>query len=431
MRNTFNACISWLAIAAASTLTLPLAAPADAKATAHDGIAYIEEDTTETDTATADTIISEEDLPWPMNVQSRIGRLLDNDMFTTSVVGLMVYDLTADSTLIAHGEKLLLRPASTLKTVVAITALDRLGTDYQYTTRLAYTGEKNSTTLHGDIYCIGGFDPAFSSSDLGDFADSIAALGIDTIKGAMYADLSMKDDDRLGEGWCWDDDNPVLSPLLVGRKDEFAERLVKLLARRGIVVEEGTRQGETPHSAQVFATLQRPVKTILRRMLKKSDNLYSESLFYQLARAARPSSPATAKRGRQEISRLMTKIGLKPSRYYIADGSGLSLYNYVSAELETRFLRYAYHHGDIYAALTEALPIAGDDGTLDDRMRRGYAKGNVHAKTGTLMGISSLAGYCTAANGHVLCFAIINSGIRHTSSAHRFQDKVCEALCRP
>ena len=64
-------------------------------------------------------------------------------------------------------------------------------------------------------------------------------------------------------------------------------------------------------------------------------------------------------------------------------------------------------------------------------MRHGYARGNVHAKTGTVTGVSSLAGYCTAANGHVLCFSIINMGIRHTSSGRRFQDKVCEALCRP
>lgn len=77
------------------------------------------------------------------------------------------------------------------------------------------------------------------------------------------------------------------------------------------------------------------------------------------------------------------------------------------------------------------MPVAGVDGTLDDRMQRGYARGNVHAKTGTVTGVSALAGYCTAANGHVLCFSIINMGIRHSSSGRRFQDRVCEALCRP
>ena len=77
------------------------------------------------------------------------------------------------------------------------------------------------------------------------------------------------------------------------------------------------------------------------------------------------------------------------------------------------------------------MPIAGMDGTLDRRMRRGHAHGNVHAKTGTVTGVSALAGYCTAANGHTLCFSIINMGIRRAAIGRGFQDKVCEALCRP
>ena len=77
------------------------------------------------------------------------------------------------------------------------------------------------------------------------------------------------------------------------------------------------------------------------------------------------------------------------------------------------------------------MPIAGKDGTLSKRMQRGYAYGNVHAKTGTVTGVSALAGYCTAANGHILCFSIINMGIRNASTGRRFQDKICQALCRP
>ena len=90
-----------------------------------------------------------------------------------------------------------------------------------------------------------------------------------------------------------------------------------------------------------------------------------------------------------------------------------------------------YSQDGIYVPLYASMPIAGMDGTLDDRMRRGHANANVHAKTGTVTGVSALAGYCTAANGHKLCFSIINMGIRHSSTGRRFQDRVCEALCRP
>ena len=168
----------------------------------------------------------------------------------------------------------------------------------------------------------------------------------------------------------------------------------------------------------------------MHRQLKRSDNLYSEAIFYQIASDGMIRSRATAKNGRQAVNRLISKFGFKPSAYYIADGSGLSLYNYVSAELEVAFLRYAYRDKEIFETLYHCLPIAGVDGSLDDRMRRGAAHDNVRAKTGTVTGISSLAGYCTAANGHVLCFSIINSGIRYKSSGRNFQDKICQAMCR-
>ena len=165
--------------------------------------------------------------------------------------------------------------------------------------------------------------------------------------------------------------------------------------------------------------------------MKKSDNLYSESVFYHLAASAGASTPATARQGRRMMNRLIEKLGYKPSKYYIADGSGLSLYNYVSPELEVAFLRYAFGKDEIYVPLYQVMPVAGIDGTLRRRMRSGYATGNVHAKTGTVTGVSALAGYCTAANGHTLCFSIINMGLRRAATGRKFQDKVCEALCRP
>lgn len=383
------------------------------------------------DTANIDTVISEEDLPWPANVTDRINTLLESDMFETSTVGMMVYDLTADAVIFRHNERQLMRPASTLKMIVAVAALDKLGYDYKYKTTLSYTGDIDSCVLRGDLYCKGGFDPAFDMSDLNDFVDSLKSLGIDTIAGDLFADFSMKDDDRLGEGWCWDDDNPVLSPLLVSRKDDFMEMFRKKLDRAGIVVVGNVRTGRVPGSARAVCIVERAMGDVMRRMMKKSDNLYSESVFYNLAASTGSYAPATAKHGRQVINKMIQQLGFKPSKYYIADGSGLSLYNYVSPELEVAFLKYAYRHSRIYEPLREVMPVAGVDGTLNDRMGRGYACGNVNAKTGTVTGVSALAGYCTAANGHVLCFSIINMGIRHSSSGRRFQDRVCEALCRP
>ena len=100
-------------------------------------------------------------------------------------------------------------------------------------------------------------------------------------------------------------------------------------------------------------------------------------------------------------------------------------------ELEVMMLRYAFRNDNIKQHLIHSLPIAGVDGTLKKRMKSGSVHGNVKAKTGTLTGIISLAGYCTAANGHELCFSIINNGIMHGSNARHFADKVCNLLCQP
>ena len=207
-------------------------------------------------------------------------------------------------------------------------------------------------------------------------------------------------------------------------------RFVKELHDAHIVLVGDTLKGITPPGAFEICSRFHTMDQILTRMMKNSDNLYAESMFYQLA-ASTGNRPATAKLGRELINRLIQKLGLNPGNYYIADGSGLSLYNYVSPELEVAFLRYAYGHENIYNHLLPSMPIGGVDGTLENRMRQGFAHGNVKAKTGTVTGVSALAGYLTASNGHRLCFSIINQGQRKANTVRPYQDRICEALCKP
>ena len=380
------------------------------------------------DTLALDTIAEPVALPWPQNVQARLDAILKSSQFQTTQIALQVYDLTADSVIYQYNERQQMRPASTMKMINAVTSLDRLGGSYQFKTRLYYTGKVDSCVLRGNLYCKGGMDPAFNVDDLNAFVESVKKLGVDTIRGNIYADLSMKDTDRWGEGWCWDDDNPSLTPLLVGKKDRFMSRFVKELRDARIVFIGDTLRATTPAGAIELCARFHTMDQILMRMMKNSDNLYAESMFYQLA--ALGNRKATAKTGREHVNRLIQKLGLNPGNYYIADGSGLSLYNYVSAELEVAFLRYAYRNNNIYTPLLTSMPIAGVDGTLENRMRTGFARGNVKAKTGTVTGVSALAGYLTAANGHRLCFSIINQGQRKATTVRPYQDRICEALCK-
>jgi D-alanyl-D-alanine carboxypeptidase/D-alanyl-D-alanine-endopeptidase (penicillin-binding protein 4) len=360
----------------------------------------------------------------------RLDSLLQHPMFQTSQVGLMVYDLTADSVRYEYNSRQTMRPASTMKVVTAITALDHLGGDYQLRTRLYYTGMLEDGTLHGDIYCVGGFDPMVEPLDIRAFAQSIRDLGVNTFDGNIYADRSMKDALEYGEGWCWDDKNPQLMALSVGRKDNFTDQLMAELRRDSVQMTDcGVGWGRCPETAALLSVQTHSIDQLLQRMMKKSDNFYAEALFYQVAKAVSEHRTARAADACTAVKRLIRRIGLDDKDYRIADGSGLSLYNYVSAELETMLLRYAWQNERIFEHLYPSLPIAGVDGTLEKRMRGTAAQGNVHAKTGTVTGISSLAGYCTTADGHVLAFSIINQGVLNSKPGRDFQDRVCKVLC--
>ena len=368
-------------------------------------------------------------LPWPVNLQARLDSLITDPLLERTQLGLMVYDLSADSVLYSYCGKQTLRPASTMKLLTSVTALDVLGSSYNYRTSLYYKGTITEGVLTGDLWLVGGMDPLFDDTDMHIMAETLHRVGVDSISGRIVRDVSFKEEALLGEGWCWDDDNPQLSPLLVSRKDEFADRFKEELVKCGVAVNAPITTDCLPKDVLLICSRSHRLGEVLEPMMKESDNLYAESMFFQIA-ATVGKRPATAAHARQIIKTTLTKAGVTGIPYRIADGSGLSLYNYVTPELMVRLLRYAYLKRDIMAALYPALPVAGVDGTLKKRMKGGAAQGNVHAKTGTLSGISSLAGYCRAANQHLLAFCIINQGIMKNAEGRDFQDKVCEQLCR-
>lgn len=384
----------------------------------------IPEDSVVADTAEAH-VSSTEPLP------KRLERLLDNDIFDRTQVGLYVYDLTADTLVYAWHERQCMRPASNMKLVTAITALETLGTDYKYRTRLYTTGLSTSDSVWtGRVYVKGGYDPLIDRDDLRAMADSLKAHGITQIKGTVALDLSFKDNKRWGWGWCWDDDEEIpLTPLLYENRDTFADHLRRVWHEAGIDWDGTVSEAEVPASATLVCERTHTIDQALLPMMKRSDNSIAESLFYQLA-AKGGQRHAGRKQAVTHVNALIRRVGLDPSHYQIADGSGLSLYNYLTPELLGRLLRFAYANQPIYNHLLPTLPVAGHDGTLRRRMHGSRAEDNVQAKTGTVEGVSTLSGYLTTAAGNRLCFSIMNQGIRHTSTGRNFQDRVCRALCQ-
>ena len=386
---------------------------------------------------------------WISTIQTELQLIADeagNSYYTT---GIAVFDLTTDSLLFAYNQQKQLRPASTQKLFTAITALDRLGVRHDYTTSVYATGIQDIDSmgrhvLKGNIYIRGDFDPMLDALSIREIALSIKNLGVRHIEGMLVADLSMKDSVILGSGWCWDDKQPMLIPLSLSgdaylctseRLNRYSPATNFLLALQCVleadsITVNGCGIGDyyANGSDMLICSIRHSIGDVLQRMMKDSDNLYAESMFYQLAADRRKR--ISWRDCRAVVGQVASAAGISESDIRVADGCGLSLYNYTTVFAEVQMLRYAYKNREtVFRPLYESLPVAGVDGTLKRRMKTGAAFSNVRAKTGTMTGVSSLAGYLTAANGHMLAFSIISNGQRKAAESCALQDRICQVLC--
>lgn len=365
---------------------------------------------------------------WGEQFATRMQQLMQDDFLDYTTLGLCIYDLTADSLVYAHGANRVMRPASTMKVITSVVALSTLGVAYRYSTTLHYTGSVMGDTLQGDLYVVGGMDPLFEHDDMQAFVAGLQRQGIRHISGRLVADHSLKDTTTWGEGWCWDDDNPALTPLLYQGRDRFITQFQRKLSEAGITFSGEVATGLCPAEATLVDIRHHSIHEVLRPVLKQSKNLHAETLFYNIgAKAGQRHAKGSV--AQKRISTFLRQLGDYSDRNFrVADGSGLSLYNYVTPRLLVDVLRYAHQRTDIDEALTAALPIAGVDGTLSKRMVGTSAHRRIKAKTGTLEGVISLAGYAEATNGHRLAFALITNGTLSASTARRFHDKICIAM---
>lgn len=161
-----------------------------------------------------------------------------------------------------------------------------------------------------------------------------------------------------------------------------------------------------------IATLQSPpFSLIAAQTLKPSQNLYTELILRTLGKVT--PLPATTSSlgetsenlGLEAVKSFLKTAGIRPESLLLDDGSGLSRNDMITAEASVQLLVFMSKHR--YAQVfRDALPIAGVDGTLRNRMRGTPAENNVRAKTGSLSSASSLGGYVTTAAGEKLAFSI-------------------------
>lgn len=214
-------------------------------------------------------------------------------------------------------------------------------------------------------------------------------------------------------------------------KGFFMHTLRFQLQGKGVFIpKDSVTYDDMPENTKGIITVYRHIGEVLKRALKESDNLSAEALFFHTAKeASNGKKRLNHKDGQTAIYKFMkSDVGFDSGKYRIVDGCGVSDYNYLSPELIMEYLKYAFSSPLIFHTFYDNLPIAGIDGTLQYRMDKGKTFRNVRAKTGTMTGVCSLAGYVTSPTKHTIAFVIINQNVLKYVSARKFQDEICNIL---
>jgi D-alanyl-D-alanine carboxypeptidase/D-alanyl-D-alanine-endopeptidase (penicillin-binding protein 4) len=208
----------------------------------------------------------------------------------------------------------------------------------------------------------------------------------------------------------------------------YLRALRQVLESEGIVVagvSSVVRGFDRARCRVLFTQASPALSEILKPLLKISQNLYAETLVRAIGLDAGEGS---FEKGREVLAGILRAMAIEEGTYSYADGSGLSRLNLLSADLLVRLLRFMYRHPR-FAHFYEALPIAGVDGTIENRMKGSRAENNVRAKTGTLAYVRALSGYVRTDDGEMLAFAMLaNNFLVSSSAAEYVQDLALERL---
>jgi D-alanyl-D-alanine carboxypeptidase/D-alanyl-D-alanine-endopeptidase (penicillin-binding protein 4) len=154
-------------------------------------------------------------------------------------------------------------------------------------------------------------------------------------------------------------------------------------------------------------------------MNKFSNNFVADQLIKQVG-AKSWAPPGTLQKGITTLQDLLEDLGIKKGTYHIQDGSGLTRDTKVTARQITRVLVAAYHDFSISPEFLSSLGVAGEDGTLKNRFSGSELKSLLRAKTGTIDGVSALAGYFPTKDGEIIAFSILlnDPGMKYGKMSH-------------
>jgi D-alanyl-D-alanine carboxypeptidase/D-alanyl-D-alanine-endopeptidase (penicillin-binding protein 4) len=356
---------------------------------------------------------------------------------SSAASGAVAVELATGRVLFARHADLPLAPASNEKLTVAYAALRELGDAYRFRTEIFGRGYQDGSVWHGDLFLKGFGDPTLTSLQLDRLATQIAGLGIARIDGRVYGDESWFDAQRTALGWkasYYINECPPLSALIVDRGwyDHHTARQpalaaageLKLLLRKHGVASGVVGLGRAPDDAYGLAQVESdPLPAVIAEMDRESDNFTAEMLLKDIG--AETGDAGTTAAGAAIVLRDLAAAAVPLEGVRIVDGSGLSLGDRLTARALAVLLVAVWNDIDLRRPFWASLPVAGINGTLDERLRTPPARGAVRAKTGTTDRASALSGYV----GDRYAFAVLQNGSPVSArSARKAQDRFATAL---
>jgi D-alanyl-D-alanine carboxypeptidase/D-alanyl-D-alanine-endopeptidase (penicillin-binding protein 4) len=352
-------------------------------------------------------------------LRGRLDRALRVPNVDPARTAALAVDLRTGAVVYSRNPTLSLLPASNEKVPVAYAALAVLGGDYRFQTEVVGTGVQVGDVWEGNLFLRGFGDPTLDTSDLARLAAEVASWGIRRVTGAVVGDESWFDARRTAPGWkprFYIRESPPLSALVVARgwyrgRTAPAPALAaaslfrQALETAGVEVAKPSRaRALTREGVPLALDVSRPLAEIVRFMGRESDNYTAEILVKHLG--ALEGGRGSTAAGLRVVRGLLADAGVPLAGVRLADGSGLSSLDRLTAGAIVALLEAGLANGAIRDAFVASLAVAGVDGTLEGRMQSRPARGRVIAKTGTTSLASSLSGFVRGR----YAFAILQNG---------------------
>ncbi len=201
---------------------------------------------------------------------------------------------------------------------------------------------------------------------------------------------------------------------------------VEFLKQKGIELKGGVHKGVIPNTARVLAEWKgKTLSENIRMMMKHSNNFIVDMLVKNLA-VEKNKNPGSLSNGLKIIKRhLKHQLGISNTEYQLKEASGLSRQNRFQAIHLLKAFQY-WHHHPLQPEFESAFAIAGQDGTLKKRFVNNALQAKMYAKTGSLNGVSGLAGFFKTKQANKIFFIFLfNGSTQHQKKAELLLDQLC------